>query len=436
MPEGDCGMPRRCDDTTISRRTLLTAATLTGLCAGRAFGDDPPGLAAPPKESVDAAIAAPLTRYNRHLKGGAHTNMGASGGAPVVLALAALTGETRADGRLLEQIRYTLTGGNDISANGGYPAQHERNVSAMFALVKRTPRVWSRLTPDEVARVDLLMTAALVASAFTTSDTNPYIVAKTQQHALDGDANLNRGWNPNYREGMAGMLVVAPAYFGGPEKAQAILERFDHAAFVRDLERHKLTNLHETFTWKQAHPGDEAPTGAMVEAAVRGHRYLGASLADPMRLYEMLTLDTYGKAVTCGLNDGKGVALPDGTRAGLLPTGCESLPNRGKPGMLKELDSNDANGPRSSTLYAYDGFKVNLYNHLVLVACGLWRPGPAADACLARLQVGIPDLWYKVARGYRNYAKGKTQGALSEHGFAFTRPIWDQVLKPYHRLAG
>lgn len=392
-------------------------------------------LPGPPQSSVDAAIAAPLTRYNRHLKGGAHTNMGLSGGAPVVLALAAMTGSTRADDRLLEQMRYTLTGGNDITANGGYPAQHERNVTAMFTLVRKTPRIWDRLSPEETARIDLLMKAALVASAFTTSDSNPYVVAKTQQYALDGDSNLNRGWNPNYREGMVGMLVVAPVYFGGTEKAQAILANFDHAAFVRELERQKLNNLHETFTWKAAHPESNAPTGAMIEKAVRSFRYLETPITDPMRLYWLLTTDTYGKTVNCGLNDGQGVVLPDGSRAGMLPSGCDTLPNKGKPGMLKELDSNDANGKRSSTHYAYDGFRVNLVNQLVMVAGGLWQPGNPADECLALLQVGIPDLWYKVERGYRNYSKGRANGSMSNHDFAFTRPLWDEVLKAYHGIS-
>jgi len=388
---------------------------------------------------VDAALAAPLTRYNRHLKGGAHTNAGGvSGGAPVVLAFAAHTGVERADGRLLEQMRYTLTGGNDITANGGYPAQHERNATALFALARLTPRVWGRLSPEEVRRADLLMQAALVASAFTTADANPFVMAKTQQHALDGDPNLGRDWNPNYREGMVGMLTVAPVYFGGGEKVSALLEGYHHTSFVRELEGAGLTNLHETFTWKAAHPESGAPTGEMIERVIKGYRYKGVPATDPMRIYALLTADTYGKSVFCGLNGGKGIELPDGTRAGTLPDGCDSLPNLGKPGMLKELDSRDANGPRSSTLYAFDGFRANLVNHLVLLAGGLWRPGREADECLARMQVGIPDLWYRVERGYRNYAKGKAQAALSPtegSGFAFTRPLWDEVVRPYHDLA-
>jgi hypothetical protein len=420
---------------------LFVALGVSRSASSGTFIPQSPGvksLPAPPAESVDAAIAAPLTRYNRHIKGGAHTNMGGNGGAPVILALAALKGETRADARLLEQMRYTLTGGNDITANGGYPAQHERNVTAMFALAKRTPRIWNQLSESERTRADLLMKAALIGCAFTTSDNNPYILARTQQYALDGDANLGRDWNPNYREGMVGMLVVAPVYFGGAEKVQEMLDRYDHAAFVRELETHGLTNLHETFTWKAAHPESPAPTGAMIKKAVRDYRYKGTPVRETMKIYWLLTTDTYGKTVFAGLNDGAGIALPDGTRAGLLLSGPDALPNRGKLGMLKELDSNDANGRRSSTLYAYDGFRVNLINHLVLIAGSLWQPGDLADECLARMQVGIPDLWYRIQHGYRNYAKGKTQGALAPdskgHSFAFTFPLWEKVIKPYHGL--
>ncbi len=422
----------------ISRKTLLFGAAgslvLPALDAASFAGAPKRSLAAPPRASVDAAIAAPLTRYNRNIKGGAHTNMGGSGGAPVVLALAALAGETRADARLLEQARHVLVGENAPTTNGGYPAQHERNVTAMFALCKLTPRVWKQFTPTEIEKIDLLMQAALVASAFTTSDTNPYVISKSQQHALDGDANLSRDWNPNFREGMIGMLVIAPVYFGGADKVTALLDGYNHAAFVARLEKAGLTNPHETFTWKTAHPDSDAPSGEMIPKAVKNYRYKGTPVSDTMELYKLLTENTYGETVSCGVNKGAGVALPDGTRAGLLLSGCETLPNKNKPGMLKELNSMDANGPRSSTLYAYDGFRVNLVNHLVLLAGGLWKSGLTADSCLALLQVGIPDLFYKVEHGYRNYAKGHVQGDLTPNGFAFTRPLWDSVAKPYHGL--
>ena len=75
---------------------------------------------------------------------------------------------------------------------------------------------------------------------------------------------------------------------------------------------------------------------------------------------------------------------------------------------------------------------------LSLLASGYWRPGPIADESLALMRVGIPDLWYKIEHGYRNYAKGHVQGTLTkdaaEHGYQFTRPLWESVIKPYHGL--
>src|SRR3712207_7277215 len=45
-----------------------------------------------------------------------------------------------------------------------------------------------------------------------------------QERALDGDTNLGRDWNPNYREGMVGAMLVGAAYFG-PVQALQILDR-------------------------------------------------------------------------------------------------------------------------------------------------------------------------------------------------------------------
>lgn len=413
---------------------LLVACHLPRLAAQ----DAPPAphLPSPPQAAVDAAIRAPLTRHNRNLPGGAHTNVGHRDEAPVILAAASLAGNRSADRRLLEQMRYTLTGGNDITANGGYPAQHDRYVTVMYALARRTPRIWSRLTDRERRAVDLLMTASFVSNAFTTSDHNPYVLAGTQQYALDGDDNLNRDWNPNYREGMVGGVLVGVVYFGGPERAQAVLDSYDHDAFVEAVARAGLDNVRETFTWKASHPESNAPTGEMIERGIRDYRYKGLPLRDYMRIYGRLTEDTYSGTVECGLEGGRGVRLPDGSYAGRLLSGCEGLPNRGKPGMLKELASVDAGGPRSSTTYAYSGFSINLVNQFVLIAGGYWTPGEVARESLERLRVGIPDLWYKLDHGYSNYSKGHAQGVVRggerAYGIEFSRPLWEDVVLPYH----
>lgn len=205
------------------RATMFAPGAGSAAPGPAAGGGEPPpggaltpgaGLRAPARAVVDEAIDAPFIRHGRRFSGGADTNEGWGGGSPVILAAASYAGDTAADAALLAQMRDTIAGGNEPVADGGYAAQHERWVTGMYAIARHTPRIWNALGADEKRRIDLLMRGALIASAFTTSDTNPYVLAGTQQHSLDGDDNLDRDWNPNYREGMAGMLLVGAAYFG------------------------------------------------------------------------------------------------------------------------------------------------------------------------------------------------------------------------------
>jgi hypothetical protein len=386
-----------------------------------------------PPKTIEAAIALPLIRFSRTMKGGAHTDGAWSGGGSIVLAVAAWQGNAAADKRLLEQTRFNLKGENSISANGGYPCQHERHVTGMYALMKMTPRVWNQLSADEQAKVDLVMKAALVASGFTTSDAVNGRGSKAV--ALDGDNNLNRGWNPNYQEGMIGEMIVGTVYFGGGAAAQKVLDTYDHDAFVAQLKAAGLTNTYETFTWKQAHPESEAPDGKAITAGIKNYRYLGHDLGDPMEIYYLLTKNTYGAKVNAGLNGGAG---KDG--AGMIASGADTLPNKGKDGMLLEFDSKDAGGPRSSITYAYDGFRPNLTNHVVLLAGGYWKPSAKADECLARMSAGITDLFYKLEHGYKDYSKGHASTSvfdIHQKGWSFpvSRSLWEDVIKPYHEAA-
>lgn len=395
-------------------------------------------LASPSQAAVDAAIASPFIRFNRTISGGAHTNGAWNGGASIALAVASYAGNTTADVRLLQQIRYTLTAGNEPTANGGYPSQHEKHVTGMFVIARNTPRIWNQLGAAEKARIDLIMKATFIASAFTTSDNNPYVKAGTQQYALDGDSNLNRGWNPNYREGMIGGILVGMAYFGGPVAADAILANYNHSPFVAELNANSLPNAYETFNWKAANPASAAPSGSMIESAVRSYRFFGLALADHLKIYQSLANDTYQGAVNAGLNGGAGI-----NGAGRIVSGADTLPNKGVQGMLKEFASVDANGPRSSLIYAFDGYRPHMTNQLSLIVGGYWPKGDAiVTGAVTRMDIGNTDLWYKAEKGYIGYAKGQSQGLADyathggSYGFVYNRSLWDDVLKPYHGLAG
>ncbi len=387
-------------------------------------------LNSPSQAAINAAIACNLISYGSWYAGGAYTNGSFFGGASVVLAAASHAGNTSADARLFVQIRHTLTPGNEICANGGYPAQHERHVTGMFAIVKNTPRIWDQLTAAEKAKIDLMMKAAFVASAFTTSNNNPYLGS---QRTLDADFNLGRDWNPNYREGMLGGVLVGMVYFGGPAAADAILNNYNHAQFVSQLNAAGLPNTYQIFNWKAANPGSAAPSGTDIQNAVRNYKYYNSGLSDYLGLYVSLVNDTYGATVNAGLNNGAGI-----NGAGKIYSGAATLPNPGALGMLKEFDSGDGGGPRSSAFYAYDGFRPHQTNQLVLVVGGYWPKGTAtANAAVARQKIGNTDLWYKLDKGYINYSSGQNRGLVGaafkeEHGFYYVSSLWTDVLLPYH----
>lgn len=390
-------------------------------------------LSSPSQAAVNAAIAAPLISYHRTFPGGAYTNGAYFGGASIVLAVASHAGNTTADARFLTQIRRSITGGSEVCANGGYPSQHERHATGMFAIAKQTPQIWNQLTAAEKSKIDLVMKAAFVACAFTTSDNNPYILAGTQQYSLDADANLNRDWNPNYREGMLGGVLVGMVYFGGPTTAAAILDNYNHAQFLAELNTNGLTNAYLTFNWKAANPSSAAPTGTMIQNGIRNYKCHGLGISNYTEIYNDLVTDTYGESVSAGINGGTGL-----NGYGKIVSGAATLPNPGAAGMLEEFDSGDANGPRSSLIYAYDGFRPHQTNQLVLIIGGYWQKGgAAANAAVARLNVGNTDLWYKIEKGYISYAKGASQGTqdltfANERGFSYIRSLWEDVLKPYH----
>jgi hypothetical protein len=399
-----------------------------------------PILGAPAPHVVHAAVAfTPLTGYFR---GNYYTNTFNSGGHTFILAFAARAGDTSVDDRLLEQIRHILTAEHGICANGGFPAQHELQATGMLSIASRTPRIWDALTADERARADATMKASLISGAFTTSDNNPLLQGDNFQHTLDGDGNVSREFNPHFREGMVGSVLIAATHFG-LEETMAILEGYDHLAFVQELDDLGLDHAHETFTWRATNPDSDAPTGAQIEEAVHDWSLRGVTLDDPMQLYADLTAHTYGGTVQCGLNDGQGIEdgdAPEGV-AGVIASGCEGLPNQGLPGMLMEFDSGDGLGPWSSAPLAYDGFKPNLFTRTVMVDSGLWAPRPDLQETLDLIEVGAGDLWYKLERGYWSYSEqeGGYTGTLHiddpDYGFQFLRSLWEDVYLPWHHGA-
>ncbi|OJH40935.1 lyase [Cystobacter ferrugineus] len=395
-----------------------------------------PVLASPPQATVDQAIAAPLGWFGVNSSGGRYCSN--CNGQSIILAIAAFKGNTSADARLLQQMRYVLGNNRDPFANGGYMAQHERMMTGMFAIAKRTPRVWAQLTAAEKTKIDLIMKATLVGSAYTTSDTSN--AGGATPTGIDGDTNLDRDWNPNYREGMVGAMLVSTLYLGGRTATDTFLDGYKHASFVTQLSSAGLTRLASVFNTNVSTPSAGAPSAAIIQSAIRDYRYKGLALDQLFDIYVLLANDTFSATVDCGLNGGAGVVLSTGEHSGYLVEGCAQLPNKGKVGQLKEFRSVDANGARSSITYAYDGLKPDLINHAVLMAYGAIPSGTTTTAVVSRISVGAKDLFFKAAHGYRNYAKGKDQGLFQlpatglGSGYEFNRPLWEKVIAPAYGL--
>ncbi|MDC0711564.1 lyase [Stigmatella sp. ncwal1] len=395
-----------------------------------------PVLASPPQATVDQAIAAPLGWFGVNASGERYCSN--CNGQSILLAIASFKGNTTSDAKLLQQIRYIIGNNRDPFGNGGYMAQHERMMTGMFAIAKLTPRVWNQLTATEKTKVDLIMKATLVGSAYTTADAS-YLNGAVPT-GLDGDTNLHRGWNPNYQEGMVGAMLVSTLYLGGRTATDTFLNGYQHAAFVSQLSAAGLTHLAAVFNTNVSNPSAGAPSATALQNAIKNYRYQGLALDKLFDIYVLLANNTFSATVDCGLNNGVGVTLSDGQHSGYLIADCAELPNKGKVGQLKEFHSSDANGQRSATFYAYDGFKPDLINHAVLMAHGTVPAGTPTTAVVSRIAVGATDLFFKVGKGYRNYAKGKDYGVYQlpasgiGNGFEFNRPLWEKVIAPAHGL--
>ncbi len=412
------------------KKIMLSAVAVLSLCG--AANAAQAVFQKPDSKMLKEANSVYLFRYRYDLKGGAHTNGGHINGKLLYQAVAAYAGDTSADAPLIKHLRFLIDGKNCISANGGYPAQHERLFTTALILAKNTPRVWEKFSDKEKHKFELLIKAALAGSAFTTND-KLFASGRSKCRTIDGDGNCNRGWNPNFREGMIGGIIAGSCFLGGKE-AQNFLDTYDHKKFTAELKDAGLTNTYEVFNWKQTHPNSNAPTPEEINDALHNYRYEKISAAEPMKLYLTLVRNTYSGKVNAGLNNGKGR-----NGSGCMASGADKLPNKGKPGMLKEFASMDANGPRSSIGYAYDGFRPNLANQFALIASGNFdAKDPEWKKSLELVKVGNDDLFYKLDHGYIDYSKGKgSKKAISINDpgrdFKYTRELWYNVMSKYHQ---
>lgn len=390
------------------------------------------GLPSLSQAAIDLAINARFVRFDEFLSGGAHAHV--FNGGEFGKATAAFSGDIRVDQKLLEQIRHLLIAGNGITATGGFQDQKQVGTTGMFLLAKNTPRIWDQLTQGEKEKIANMMYGALVSSSFVSSDHNPFVMTGGAQYGLNGRGNLHRDWNPNFRNGFLGQVMIGAMFFG-PGLAQQMLKQHNHSQWVSSLLVKGLPNLFKTYTSTSS----DRPTAAQINATLhQDYKYYGKSLSDVMGIYLAVTEFTYNLTVNTGLNGGNGEMGTNGTRGGYMSKNSSLLPNQGKMGMLAEFATIDASGNRSSAHYSHDGWYVNNYLHYLIVAMGYWDDSSRADEVLDRIEIGTADLAFKIdpARGggYRDFRHGQGFSAYvisDSKGYTISLSIAD-ALRAYH----
>jgi hypothetical protein len=356
----------------------------------------------PSDASVSFARTATLISFNPALPGGAHTWV--FNGSEVVKALAAYCGDSRLNANLLVQLRHAFNSYTGPTATGGYQDQKQLGVAFMFLLAKRTPAIWDQLSAAEHALVDLNMEALMYSSTFTTKDE----VATSL--GMNGDTNVNRDWNPNYQNGMVGMIIAVALYWGF-EQLESKLATYSDAAFEDKLRANGMKNLLSTY----ANPARPQP--ATIQAGLRKlvdgavYRFHGISDRNLLGLFNYIASRTFSAEISCGLNGGAGIG-----GYGRVVKNCDLLPNVGRRGMILEFDGWDAEGRRSSSIYSWDAWYPLNYIRAALQIDG-WLTSSALQrsATLAetmnRYSIGSNDLWFKISPdkggGYKNYQHGK-----------------------------
>lgn len=323
-------------------------------------------------------------------------------------------------------------------------------LTAALAVVRRTPSIWSALTEDEQARVDLIMRGFTALCSFATDDRNDYRTGP----GMTG--NFCKSWNPNYRIANVANILFSVAYFGSPEAVNEVLATFDYDAYMAKAEAFGF----KRWVKRWSTPAFDLPNGERAPGAKElltrgGAAYFGTELGRngqeigaPAGIgvgvcapytYHGNTLDNY-KAIWEDLLDvcyqgGPVVSRygknEDGTYKAYILDGTTSVVE-GQDGMMLEFASGDAQGPRSSCAYTCHDFVMVSAITAALDTLGMYSVNdPANESHIRKMIVGNDDTIYKLEHGYMSYSLGHGYESHEEKQGSY--PIWKSLWnETYH----
>lgn len=333
---------------------------------------------------------------------------------------------------LLAQIRNLIAPGHEPNAGGGLNGWTHSAIAQAFLLVKSTPEVWSRLNADEQNRMDWIMKALAIAGHFGYDDGNDY---KTSLHA---DDNSYKKWNPNHRLYL--FVVLAASQYFGPKELNEIFTSFDYDEYLKKFDELGFSNIKAVWTcydWKPLFENG----GPYISPKANKEMGTGTGVRHPFT-YEKLPLENlveifalaqeynYSDTVTNGV-EGKSWILNNG-----------SSPFLGQTGMMREFNSHDAGGIRSSLSYCEENFSPYTIMYVTLDVLGLLpRDSQRLREIGKRIYVGNEDFLYKKETGFHSFQHGKGADSVKKESaswlpFPISLEIWNKCLKPRLESAG
>ncbi len=380
-----------------------------------------------------------------------HREMPETFALQVVAVGAHLSPDTRVNGKrlashLADKLRHFLVtpepypdgSTREPEAQGGIGGWTHNTAAQAILLARRTPAVWAELSADERHRADVLMRALAVAAHFCLDDDNDYYLL------LDGESLFHKSWNPNHVEGYVGVIIAAALYFGADE-LNRFFETFDFDSFVAGLDALNFQNIRRCWTWTPAirdlmmNGGSiavpaAAPLAQGVVASGAGVRnaftFQGFTLREPWQMHRDQALRLFAKVVRTE------VIVHGENKSRLLHRASDATvsPWEGRTGMCLEFENMDWHGLRTSLVYAWEGVMIDLSTASALKALGEWKPDEGGDLVERRMAVGMSDLRFKAAEGYRGWANGGEhlswwEKDLEPMGADFIFGLWEALFE-------
>lgn len=329
--------------------------------------------------------------------------------------------------KALEHIRSLISGGKEpLCANGPYWAH--ASITSALVMAKKSPAVWSELTAEEIAKVDLVMKSLAISVNWGFNDKNTY---KT---GLDMIGNFEKGWNPNYRASFLPGIINCVLYFGDADTVNKIFTSFNYDSYMKELENAGFQNIIKA--WSAAGKdlmekggaaklvdGNDGGTGAGVKMEFA---YKEMKLNNIEGIFSDLVKYAYGANVA----DYYGTkGSPN--HAYILNNGTS--PFLGQPGMMLEFASVDANGIRSDAHYCYSTTAIMMPFITNLRLFNGWDGSTDIQkACDKLIYVGTEDFIYKAVQGYHSYSKGVAnehhEWSFIDSGYMIAKELWRKVI--------